>query len=349
MKMGLTRSQAVRIAAIYNGWLDNHQFAQEGAWGSIFIKYHNMLPDVVMTFFALGKDGKDVTGDVLARLSAARNLTLVLPLGSISPKTISTISSIEKSWRGKSKKVDKSVPANAMREYFRITLIEKVVDDQSDGKQKYYIHEFNNLNHLAAVIKQDIIEQPGETKQLSPLKSPANVEDDLKKFLSLSKSEMQFAVRTYLFQKTKPDSYLEVNMVAQESKKKRCFEDLENAEKLEVKKKAQKLVCTGMGQNEIKYKIMDIFRLARTIGLEEMISYMAVKAGHVSTLNKARLPVYGVHLKDLTEDQRKAIRNSMIEFSEFDLTKEEINSKIVARHGISDSEITLEFIDYLLH
>jgi hypothetical protein len=101
--MPLTKAQAVRIAAYHSDYLIRHRFTQKGAWGNIYISHHYILPDQVWTFYALGNNDKDVTEEVLDRLSSANDLTLVLPLQSVSPKIFDTISTIEKGWSEKHK------------------------------------------------------------------------------------------------------------------------------------------------------------------------------------------------------------------------------------------------------
>jgi hypothetical protein len=110
-----------------------------------------------------------LTSDVLERLSAARNLTLILPSQCVSPKIFSTISLIEKSWRGKSEQIDSNCVANAMREYFKITLVAEDGEDQSIGKSKFRCIEFENEYQMAQVIKHSISKKNRTESQESPL------------------------------------------------------------------------------------------------------------------------------------------------------------------------------------
>jgi len=344
--MALTKSQAVRIAAYNSEYLTNHRFTQEGAWGNIYIKHYYALPDQVWTFFALGKDGEEVTSDVLDRLSAAHDLTLVLPLKSVSPKIFNTISKIEKSWWGKNKQIKRSVPADELWHYFRITLVTE--DALSIEERRYYCREFDDEDKIAGHISYMIKGKGGKTAQEPAAGSQAKAQKDFAWFLSLSKKEMQDAVQSFLLKyPSSVVSLVNINKIAQKSKRKRCFEDVDAEQKLRVIGKAQKLFKTGLDKMPVEIKIMDELLLERTIGLEEMLKEIAVKAGPASILPQGRLPVYEIHIKDATDDQWMAICQSILQLLEFGFTSGEVKSKIAARHGFSESEIPDGLIEEL--
>lgn len=250
--MRLTKSQLIKIAAYSSGWLNNHRFVESGDLGRIYVKYYGNLPDATLTYLALGQEDNEIPKEKLDMLSLCHPLCVVLSSEDLNSQVLKVLESINNIWYEKSKNF-KSSHWNSLEIY----IVVDMGKETPAGEKIFGTARFDDYVDIEPIMKEYVTNKKAWRQNIDPY--------DLSDIEVQATGKGRYRDSTHIL-------LSKVNEIAEKAIRKRCFEELDEEQRIQVTKRIQALLKV---KSYIEDEIMDEYSLERTSGLVEAIKKLS--------------------------------------------------------------------------